>query len=285
MGARTVAVAVATALTLALAGCGTDEPGDDPPPGTVVLDEPWLLQFDIEDDDVGFVQSQYVIFTPETGEDTLRTIDYPMDGIEPLGTLYDAAGEWALGSHTPLEGGERSPIPVFSLTGDEDLELDLTKLTPRPEAWAFVPDRPGVLHILDEGDTLVEYSLDTKKSRQVPLAKPGPGMEYKWYFSAADGMPVASGKNSTDTPDLGEFTPHGITRIDPTKNTWTRCLDGGEEAWSYPFTDATGKTWDVCIKGSSVEVRSYDGEKWEVVAKAHIGDSLGDLRTVLPAVE
>jgi hypothetical protein len=133
MGTRTIAMAVAAVLPLALAGCSDGGPSSaGPGPGAVVLDEPWLLQFEIEDDDVGFVQSQYVIFTPATGEDTLRTIDHPMDGIEPLGTLYDASGEWALGSHTPLEGREFDPIPVFSLTGGEDLELDLTKSTPRP---------------------------------------------------------------------------------------------------------------------------------------------------------
>lgn len=286
MGTRTIATAVVvTALTLAFAGCGTEDPGDDPPSGVVVLDKPWVLQFEFDNDDAGFVQSEYLTFTPKTGEARLRTVDHPMDYIEPLGTLSDAAGRWALGAHTFGDGADARSAPVYSLTGGKDLELDLTRFTAAPEAWTFVPDRPGVLHVLGADDTLVEYSLDTKKSRKVPLAEPDPGMEYSWYFSAADGMPVAAAADSSDTPDVGEFSPYGITPIDTAKEKWARCVVDGHEASSYAFTDTAGKTWDVCEHRGQLRIRSYDGKKWKVIATVGGKQPMGDLRTVLPAVE
>jgi len=265
--------AAATALALVTSGCGAEKPSDPAAePGAVVLDRPWLLQFEFDNDDAGYTEAEYFRVTPETGKVIKTTIRFETDAVPS--TLFDAAGEWAIGYITPRRG--RS-LTVSSLTGKGDVEVDLTELTPRPEAWAFVPDRPGTLHVLDEDDTLVEYSLETKKSRKVPLAKPPAGMEYVWYFSASDGMPVATDTDTWRTHDLGDFTPHGSTPIDPKRDKRVRC-----QGTSYPFSDATGRLWDLCQHDGKFEFRSYDENKWTV--HATIEDPQTNLRSVLPAV-
>lgn len=272
---KTRLIAVAAALTLAACGCGADEPSEPSGgPRPVVLDRPWLLQFEFANDDAGYVEAEYLRVTPKTGEVTKTTIRFETDAVPS--TLFDAAGEWAIGEIAFLSG-PAEPLTVTSLTGKDDVVLDLTELTRRPEAWAFVPDRPGTLHVLDQDDTLVEYSLATKESRKVPLAKPPAGMEYDWYFSAADGMPVASNMDSSRPPDVGEFTPYGITPIDPKRDKRVRC-----QGRSYPFTDETDRLWDLCQHDGKFEFRSYDGKTWTV--HATIEDPQTDLRSVLPAV-
>jgi hypothetical protein len=258
-------IAALAALVLALAGCGTADGEDEASADTgVVLDKPWVLLFEFDNDDAGYIETIYLRVTPETGEVTERTLPAAADDLPSKGTLVDASGAWALGSHEIDDDGDT----IYSLTGADDVALDPRGLTPRPEAWAFVPGRPGVLHVLDKDDSLVEYALETGKTRNVELPAPGPGMEYLWYFSAADGMPVAT-KRGIYRADVGEFTPYDTTPVD---------VEGG---CAHAFEDAAGTTWDVCMRGRLL-FRTYDGSEWTLRATV---DELppGTLKAVLPA--
>lgn len=295
-------LAAAAVLTLAATACGeegaepaADSKASDTPTaestdqeeglgkGEAVLDEPWLIQLVSTHESEMDTTLVYLRVTPSTGEATSHSVAIDnADGLDGNHhTLVDGTGAWAIPGNYPVDP---KMLRVTSLTGSDDLVLDLHDITPVPEAVSFDPSRGGVLRVLGEDDSLTDYDLATAKKTPVNLGRPMPGQEFRWWFSSEDGQPLPGGPG--DTPDLGVYMPQLTTAGDPEAKI---CPDGyGGWMLSYPFTDATGKQWAVCQsldEGPALRFMEQVGKKWKQVADADVKLPKGtEIYAAIPAI-
>lgn len=291
-------LAAAAVLTLAATACGEEgaEPAADSMAsekptvassnggaGTAVLDQPWLIQLVSTHENEMATTMSYVRVTPSTGKSTLSQVK--VDGGDSLGgnfhTLLDGSGSWAIAGNYPADPKK---LQISSLTGGEDVVLDLHDITPVPEAVSFDPSRVGILRVLGEDDSLTDYDVATEKTMPVNLGRPKPGQEFHWWFSSEDGQPLPGGRGAA--PDTGVYQPLGATAGDPEAKI---CPDEfGGWMLSYPFTDATGKQWAVCQSidgGPELRFTEQVGKKWKQVAEADVKLPNGtEIYAVIPAV-
>lgn len=293
-------LAAAAVLTLAATACGeegaepaaSDKASDSPTAaaespsggaGGAVLDQPWLIQLVSTHENEMAADLSYLRVTPSTGKSTSRSVR--VDGGDSLGgnfhTTVDGSGSWAIAGNYPTNP---KGLQISSLTGDEDVLLDLHEITSVPEAVSFDPSRAGILRVLGEDDSLTDYDVATGKTTPVNLGRPKPGQEFRWWFSSADGLPLPGGRG--DTPDLGVYQPQGTTAGDPEAKI---CADGyGGWMLSYPFTDAAGKQWAVCQsldEGPELRFMEKVDAKWKQVAEADVKLPQGtEIYAAIPAV-
>lgn len=294
-------LAAAAVLTLAGTACGeegaepaADDKASEKPTvegtnggageGAAVLDQPWLIQLvSTQENEMGTTMS-YVRVTPSTGKSTSSQVK--VVGADSFAgnfhTLVDGSGAWAIAGNFPADPKK---LQISSLTGDEDVVLDLHDITPVPEAVSFDPSRVGVLRVLGEDDSLTDYDLATGETMPVNLGRPKPGQEFHWWFSSENGQPLPGGRGAA--PDLGVYQPLGATAGDPEAKV---CADEfGGWMLSYPFTDATGKQWAVCQSidgGPELRFMEQAGEKWKQVAEADVElPKNTEIHAVIPAVQ
>lgn len=262
----------ASTLLLAVAGCGeTTEPvaGSDDPGGdgtttaaeTLPLDRPWLVRMEIGGSEIPDGVA-YVRFVPGTGETVTTSINFPPQDVEPNPfLLVDAGREYAVRSNAASIREEKTArVKVFSLDGDRNLRLDLRKITGhaelKPLGWAFDPDAPALLRVLDRTGRLFEVDVPSRTSTEIDPVEPRKGYALAPVFDSADGMPLLRNRATWEYEPGGDYTAGGVHVVPNTKNACTP-----PKALSSAIADAAGTTWTACLSGRRVKlVRLVEGE-------------------------
>lgn len=287
-------LAIAAALALLLTGCGeTDGPtmdrdaAGDPAAqaGTPDTGQPWLVRFETGDDEAAGGVA-YVRFVPETGETEVTEIELgPIDAEPNPTTLVDADRSWAVALNAATRREQRSAaLTVHSLTGADDLELDLREVTGvadlRPLGWGFDPEQPGLLRVLDRSGRVFEVDVVAGTASEGEPLTAGKGRRIAPLFDSATGKPLLRNMRTYEPDGGGPYAAGGLSVVDP-YDVPDSLACGDEAPLSAAVVDATSTTWAACLQGREVRLAARpDGAEDWTVEGASRGDVPRDTRSM-----
>ncbi|MBD8868104.1 hypothetical protein [Nocardioides donggukensis] len=273
------ATATLVALAAVTAACGQDtgstggstgEAGSGATPAgtSTSLDRAWLVRLETGKDEVPD-GAAYVRFAPAGGETVVTSIPQAPLDFEPNPlTLVDAGRTWAVGANAAT-GRERNRgvVTLHSLTGDDDLEVDLPAATGvddlRPIGWAFDPATPALLRVLDRSGRLFDVAVEERTATEGERVEAPKGFALGPMFDSATGQPLLRENKTYEYQPGGAYTAGGVSVLEPGEAPETGvCSD--EAAPTAAVVDSAGTTWSACLQDDRIRLASQEAgaEEW-----------------------
>ncbi len=309
------APAAAAALTVALlvSACGNsgvvtkpDPKAAGDAPGSVDTsagEGDWLLGVTTAGgEDAETSSTVYITYNPSTGEATQRALPGVKAGSTAPGAgalLVSTDHQWAIpDTGIATAEGKSGRLTVYSVSDETTKVLDIRALTGERDlkalGWAFDPQRPDTLRVVDSANRVWAVSVTGTDATQEGVLEKGP-----WLFT--DGFNRNTGQPWVESIDSDATMPAGNGAADTapvTRDGGTVLASDSEEPATLPkspcrlgggFTDGAGVTWMFCT--DKPEVSTYylakDAQEWKAYGKpsAAVAPAASGVTVVLPPAE
>jgi hypothetical protein len=239
----------------------------------------------------------YLTYNPSTGETRTRSlpgVTTASASPREAALLVSAERRWAIPDTSISREEQRSgKLRVYSLTGTSSVVVDVRARTRipdlRPVAWAFSPDQPATLRVVDTKNRVWTMGvLGTGAERTGALTK-GP-----WVFT--DGFDPNSAEPYVESISSEQTRPAGNGATDTravTRDGGTILTVDSPQLKGSPcrlpagFADAQGTTWVFCAEKPTLTTYYRSGDQdWKAYGKpsAAVSPEAADFSLVLPPV-
>lgn len=216
---RAAAVAVVALVGLTASSCG--DAGDAKPSATDTSPSPtlesrdtgvWLLRFTTAGGDDGEkARAVYVSYDPATGKASARALPAVTAsdaGQDEQVLLVSADHRWAIPDTGVPKSQERTgKLVLYSVTDDTTETVDVRAATGRRDlrarAWAFDPDDPHLLRVVDADRGVWDVDLATRSATKAGELPRRAGWIYGNGFDKNTGAPYIESIDSFDTEPPG----------------------------------------------------------------------------------
>ena len=243
----------------------------------------------------------YVSYDPSTGRATARA----MPGVQAASAtpreaalLVSADRRWAIPDTGIPTAQERSGrLRVYPLAGGPATVVDVRERTGEASlkalGWAFDPERPGVLRVVDSRNRVWLTEVNGTTATRDGSLPSGPWV-FTNGFDPADGRPWVESIEDDTTRPAG----NGTTDARPVTRAGGQVLAAGSAALdALPagpcrlgagFTDAQGTTWSFCADGARVSAYhlATGARTWQAWGQPSdpVAPEAADFPLVLPPV-
>lgn len=287
-----VPVAVALTTLLATAGCGdvdVDSKSDDnaaaptAKPDTSAGEGNWLLGVTTAGGaDAEKSTTVYITYNPSTGQATAQKLPGVQGASatpEEAALLVSADRKWAIPdtgtSETEVKSGR---LKVYSLANGTAKVVDIRDRTGKddvhPVGWAFDPERPATLRVVDTKNRVWVVNVAGGEATSEPSLAKGP-----WIFT--NGFNTNTGEPWVESIESDETKPagNGVADTSPVTRDGGTLLPSGSSALadlpaspcrlSAAYTDGAGVTWAFCADAPAVKTYYLpkDGKQWTAYGK------------------
>ncbi len=209
--------------------------------------------------------TSYVTLNPSTGEATARKIP----GVSAASStpreaalLVSSDRLWAIGDTGISTKEEKSgQLSVYSLSDDSTRTIDIRERTGKsdvkPIGWAFDPERPDTLRVVDTDNRVWAVAVSGDTATQESTLPDGPWV-FTNGFDPNTGEPWVESIDSDKTlpADEGANDTRPITRdggtVLPAGSTGLSSLPPGPCRLGAGYADPSGVTWMFCADQASI---------------------------------
>lgn len=296
-------VAGALAALLVASGCGTsDTSAADPEPvesgsATGEAEEPdaatdadtsagegtWLLGITTAGGaDAETSTTVYLAYNPSTGQTTTHEMPGVRAGSaspEDAALLVSTDRQWAIpDTEIPRDRERSGKVEVHSLADGSTETIDLRERTGKadvkPVAWAFDPDRPATLRVVDTENRVWAVDVSGTDAPQESTLPTGP-----WVFT--NGFDTNTGEPWVESIESDETRPsgQGPSNDDPVIRGGGDVLPAGDPAFAdlpdipcrlgAGYAEDGGVTWAFCADGAEITTHylAPGASEWKAYGK------------------
>ena len=311
-----VPLALSLSTLLLTAGCGevavtevrrwpadkapTATPSASPQADTSAGEGDWLLGMSTAGGADGeATQTTYIVFNPSTGKRDRRKVPSAEEASatpEQAALLVSANRLYAItDTAIPQSQGRSGKLKVYSLSDGSTKVVDIHQRTGddsvKAVAWAFDPNRPDTLRVVDSKNRVWSLSVAGGKATAEPTLPDG-----DWVFT--NGFNPNTGEPWVESIDSDATRPAGngeadkspVTRsggtVLPAESSGLAALPASPCKLGAAFTTAAGVTWAFCADDPTIStyVLAKGAETWKPYGKpsAPVAPEAAGFPLVLP---